>query len=296
MSNQSFYKSFISTSLTKVETRTLFSNHCIDSQGLKKAYSMINDSNNTVLLPVYHTTQNNDIVDTQMSITGSCKRYESFDAAAIREIKEEIGLSPELLQLICTESLGKKRNKHQLQTYITDANTCVLHSEQEQEQDKCSVTNFPSDDKKRKVQIIVYGRIDPLLRIAETINHRPPSHDNLINNNQKFYIGGIRIVFTQSIHDTIFEVSFQKLINRQENIRKRLFWIEQKKFRKILLSYNELDNDQDMFRLGGQAENTALEFNIFLPRLPNALLVERTKNTKDQSNEFHKLFSKFDPD
>lgn len=299
---QSFYKSFESTSLTQIETKTLFSNHGVDSQGLKEAHSMINDPNNAVLLPVYHTTKDNNIADTQMSITGSCKRGESFDSAAIREVKEEIGLTPQSLQLIGTESFGRKKNRYQLRTYITDANTCVLHSEQS------SPTNLLGDDKKRKVQIIVYGRVDLLLRISEMINHRPPSLDNLINSNQRFYIGGIRIVSTESIHNRMIEIAFQRLRTSQGYARKKIFWAEQREFNKIeklLLSCDDalngqLDINQRIFRLGFGTKIIAFQFvstpifDIFLSRVKNEELYDYVKLIKEEAREFRKLFMEFD--
>jgi len=193
MAPQSFYKQFGSSEISK-EACSIFFSHCHrNSKKLRATYSLIhnlNDPNIGVLLPVYHETTTGNLADTQLSITGSVKKGEFFKHALIREVREELGLNINSFSYIGSETIHGTNRNIRLVTYVCHYTGSELSC---LERPDIEPNALLEDDETRKIQIVIYGKIDDIHNLISRIEYRPPASDNLVVD-QAYTIGGLRIV------------------------------------------------------------------------------------------------------
>lgn len=144
------------------------------SSGLHLAYSLILNkytrlNNYYIACPIYVSKRTKRILDTQLSVTGKCHFAENDIAAASREIQEELGITCNLekLNLCSTFSNGIKTES----TFIAD----VSDSRGFDPKRDCIIRGH--DDRTRKIQAVICGKLDSLLNMYAKIFNRPESND-----------------------------------------------------------------------------------------------------------------------
>ena len=180
LNHQSYLFEFTTRQITQIESgcKVEFSNFALS--GLKESYNFVKKkmSHNCklkdcfVACPVYADPKTGQILDTQLAITGTCYKNEDYLPATLRELSEEIGIvlaNPNKLRQIKSFS-GPKRTEVSYIANISGA--------------RCFNSNVDriisgTDDKTKKVQVVVYGTISDLLGLYENIHERPESDDLL---------------------------------------------------------------------------------------------------------------------
>lgn len=113
--------------------------------------------------------------DIQLCVTGSCHLDETTDAAAKRELEEELGITlkkHKKLKRICKESFSDCDKT--CETFIAKASNMTEYKPSQFVMR--SVTGVtPYDDKKRKIQCVVYG---PLSKMEKLFNKVKTRSDN----------------------------------------------------------------------------------------------------------------------
>jgi len=143
--------------------------------GLKKAYTKILSKHGLcndiyIVCPLYNDVTTNKLLDTQLSITGTCYVDENMMDTSIREVAEEIGI---IIDKDKVEEIETKTNINRSEsTYIIDI--------QNSKSFDINKNNFECgvDDKSRKIQIIVYGKLNDLIKTYEKVNNRPLSKES----------------------------------------------------------------------------------------------------------------------
>lgn len=122
-----------------------------------------------VVCPVYTSKSTKKMMDTQLSVTGKCHNNENEIAASVREIQEEIGITVNInkIKLCLAHNSGKSVET----TFITDITDCKHFDP------KNDIIFNGTDDKLKKIQVILYGKIENLLKIFSNVFNRPESND-----------------------------------------------------------------------------------------------------------------------
>jgi 8-oxo-dGTP pyrophosphatase MutT (NUDIX family) len=122
-----------------------------------------------VVCPVYSDKNTKILLDTQLAVTGTCYKGEDEILAIARELAEEIGITVKKDKLIkITTFIGYKRTET---TYITDVSSASAFNS------KVDMISSGTDDKSRKVQAVVMGKLGDLIRLYSSVYDRPPSDD-----------------------------------------------------------------------------------------------------------------------
>jgi len=121
-----------------------------------------------VVCPVYINKQTKEMLDCQLSITGKCHIKEHEKQAVIREIQEEIGITCEQENVVKIETTSIYRKEKLFMVNVTksrkfDPNNDIVHT--------------GNDDKHKKIQAVIYGKIYDLLKIYMDVFERPESDD-----------------------------------------------------------------------------------------------------------------------
>lgn len=159
--------------------------------------------------------------DTQLGITGSLMKkkphvspeigkppglpdlpilHENIEFGAVREGAEEIGLffdESKLLNKTHARHPTKKARQYQdVYTYTIDVEHCQPYSpdvHSKAPELECTTENGWEDNRSKKVQIIVHGKLDKLLEMTAQITQRIPSNDLAS-------IQGIRLMHQQDVY------------------------------------------------------------------------------------------------
>lgn len=141
------------------------------------------------------------LIDWQPFVTGSpCSKSETCEHAALRELAEELGVcvvNPEInLRKIATIDVKRGRFDSSVTTFTVDAAFLrpfhASYSSQFQQS-----TRHSNDDKSRKVQILVFGLYDDMVKILHEISDKLPSNDTVPN--EKSWISGVRMLMECNI-------------------------------------------------------------------------------------------------
>ena len=144
-----------------------FSTYVID--GLTTTYNYLSDSCH-VVCPTYWI--NNVEKDTQLAITGFVKIGESFFNAAIRELAEELGI-------VCNANCLLRhdiKNNGNCYNYSINSNNCVAYNPNNHITNRI-IDNNSFDNVYKKVQIVVHGDLDNIIKLFNCVNHRKNSSD-----------------------------------------------------------------------------------------------------------------------
>lgn len=154
--------------------------------GLDSAYTniinnLINNSKNAksienyyVVCPIYSSKSTKKMLDTQLAVTGKCYFNEKETFTAIREIQEELGISCNSNTIkLCVMSHSKMSNNG----IKTEATFTVDVSDSRHFDPKKDCVYKGHDDRTRRVQIVVWGKLDNLLNMYTKIFNRPESND-----------------------------------------------------------------------------------------------------------------------
>lgn len=156
-----------------------FSNFALN--GLASSYRTIADSKKTfcghnfadcyIACPVYADPKTGKIQDTQLAVTGTCYKDEDYLKAITRELSEEIGIVAQEQNVVKISSMtGQKRTEV---SYIVNISGAKCFNS------RIDSVSTGTDDKTKKVQIVVYGSIGDLLKLYTTVSERPDSDDLL---------------------------------------------------------------------------------------------------------------------
>lgn len=122
-----------------------------------------------VVCPVYSDKNTKKLLDTQLAVTGTCYKGEDEILAIARELAEEIGITVKKDKFIkITSVTGSKRTET---TYIADASSASAFNP------KVDMISSGTDDKSRKVQAVVMGKLEDLIILYSNVYDRPPSDD-----------------------------------------------------------------------------------------------------------------------
>lgn len=135
-----------------------------------------------VVCPVYTSKSTKNILDTQLSVTGKSKIKEPDHLAVIREVQEELGISVNPMKIEhCYFSRGSyydnNQNRKKYKKYITESSYCVDISDSHPFNPKLDVVFKNDDDKLRKIQVVLYGKLENILNLYSKIFNRPDSND-----------------------------------------------------------------------------------------------------------------------
>lgn len=160
-----------------------------------------------ILGPQYSTKKDgkNILVDWQPFVTGSPKKYESSRNAALRELAEELGVcvidEQNNLNKITSVIVQRRRYNVLVTTFAVEAIFLHPYDSTSSAFSICECEkknkNFFSDDKSRKVQILVFGSCDDTLKIMKQISDKLPSNDT--DPNSDFWISGSRMLMDGSV-------------------------------------------------------------------------------------------------
>lgn len=197
--------------ITKIDKGSTIMISSFAPNGLQQCYNflkfnkMINEY--YVACPVYWNAYADIMMDTQLAVTGSCLIGESIIKCVIREVAEELGIvvpHANTLNEIYTTSkqypaplIDIQKIKTTKETEITELNNKFIKKENKSKfhdtmyhsyvldassgrpynkiTDKLSTG---TDDKSKKIQVVVVGKLPDLLHILKNIVDRPPSSDS----------------------------------------------------------------------------------------------------------------------
>lgn len=170
---KSYLYSFQAKQISLIHQSSIeFSNFAL--HGLKIGYNKIlstykKQKDIYVVCPVYCNANTGALLDTQLAITGTCYKDEPDDLATVREIAEEVGviINKNMLEKI-HDNITQKRTEA---TYIIDISKSRAFDP------KIDHFEMGQDDKSRKVQIILVGKFDDLVRLYSSVYNRPISDD-----------------------------------------------------------------------------------------------------------------------
>lgn len=149
-------------------------------EGLQKTYEelvspisrMTNINDYYVVCPVYINKKTKLIRDTQLAVTGNCKTNEDELNGVIREIQEELGITCNKSNavLITSNCTGRKLE----QSFIINASNARYF---DPKIDSSNENENRGDDKSKKIQVVVCGKLTNLLNIYKNVINRPESND-----------------------------------------------------------------------------------------------------------------------
>ncbi len=169
----SYIFNFNTKQIDRVECGTIIEFSKCSLNGLDMAYrETINNYikyNYYIACPIYTSKRTKRMLDTQLSVTGKCYVNEDELFASIREIQEEIGITCNIQKIkLCT---SKNNGIKTETTFIAD----VSDSRHFDPKKDCVGKGY--DDRKRKIQVVVCGKLDSLLNMYSKIFNRPESND-----------------------------------------------------------------------------------------------------------------------
>jgi hypothetical protein len=173
-------------------TDFLVSKHVLP--GIQQAVEKIKSENPStkdtfVMCPVYWDKEAKTLADTQFAVTGSVSQGErEFRESCKRELTEELGitcLDRDLVEVARDESLPSKVWQ-KTTTYTLDATHAEIFNSSAPQQ-------HVTDDKKLKVQVVVWGSLERLQDLTSQISHRADSRD----------LEGIRAIRLMSFDDFV---------------------------------------------------------------------------------------------
>ena len=143
-----------------------------------------------VVCPQYMDKHTMKLVDCQISVTGTAFRDEAIDNTCLREVCEETGIAITKDNLVDKGSpirTGRRTVKNywcQIQE-----NTTLLAPTA-----KVIGAEYPEDDRSRKIQAFVFGKLSHFENIMQDTLHPLPSKDTDPTQNDKTYLAGIRLL------------------------------------------------------------------------------------------------------
>lgn len=142
--------------------------------GLDNAYkttlnNCFHEDNYYVVCPVYTSKSTKKMLDTQLSVTGKCYKNENDVLATIREIQEELGITTNVNKV---RRCGIKKTGLKIETsFVADV------SDSRHFDPKYDIIPHGKDDKTKKIQVVVCGKIENLLNMYANVFNRPESND-----------------------------------------------------------------------------------------------------------------------
>jgi hypothetical protein len=162
-----------------------------------------------------------DMKDTQLGTTGSLMKknpnipadlekppglpdlmplYENTEFGAVREVAEEIGIFIDKSSLLNKTHARHPTRRHgqyqDVYTYTVDVSNCMPYSPDAHSSSpelECTGENGWTDNRSKKVQILVHGELTELIEIVEQIKNRIPSND-------LDSIKGLRLLHQQDVY------------------------------------------------------------------------------------------------
>lgn len=125
-----------------------------------------------VVCPVYIDKESGKILDTQLAVTGTCYYNEDEYITVSREVSEEVGLFCDksiIHQIVISENNNKTKRKEC--TFICDITNATYFDK------NINIFTQGIDDKTKKIQVVLFGKIDNLLEIYKNVKNRPLSND-----------------------------------------------------------------------------------------------------------------------
>jgi hypothetical protein len=153
------------------------------------------------------------IGDMQFTVTGSCYKDETVQDAAIREVKEELGVDIDITKLKL-HSHGAITNDKKKSTIFT---LCIDNCEMRPIHELSKSMNDLKDDRSRKVSVMIYGSTENIRQLMEMA--RPMKREEGI----AFY-GSVPHMHASLIVSIIKEVFLKgsSKIKEEVNVRKRI--------------------------------------------------------------------------
>lgn len=186
--NSTKYKSYLFNFNTniiesvKIGTFIKFSKCAL--HGLNNTYRKIkclyNEDEYYVVCPVYVSKKSNKILDTQLSVTGKCQLEENEICATVREIQEELGITTNPLEIqLCSNTIVfDENNKNNCKKkYRKESSFFVDISNSRPYDPKLDMFIRKKDNKQKKIQVVVFGKLNNILEMFEKVINRPDSHD-----------------------------------------------------------------------------------------------------------------------
>jgi hypothetical protein len=161
-------------------------------------HPQIDDKDIYLLCPQYVNSSTDQLEDVQFTVTGSMAKNENCQESAIRELAEEIGIiiEPSILQSF-DQKISQTWNKtiYNFTCYLNDLSTVKTYK------DGTYALQIENDIVSKKIQILIHGDLNFLLKLANSIDTPLYSKDSDRTKNPKTFLGGFRIVHINDIID-----------------------------------------------------------------------------------------------
>jgi hypothetical protein len=170
----SFIFNFDTRQIKKIECGTQIEVSKCTLHGINNAYKTLTNNylltdEYYVVCPIYFSKSSKRMLDTQLSVTGKCQYGENEVFGTIREIQEELGITCNINKIACCTSRNSTTKTET--TFIAD----VTDGKYFDPKRDCVTKN--RDDKTKRIQVVVYGKINNLLNMYSNILNRPESND-----------------------------------------------------------------------------------------------------------------------
>jgi hypothetical protein len=139
--------------------------------------------------PQYINKITGELADCQLTITGTPFKDEPLEYAAFREIKEETGIAPTNIYKSVQRLEGHKRS---VQNFWCEIDSQTPLSPQSDA--SAATTSLTQDDKTRKAQILVFGKLSELIKLLGGPLYPLPSDDTKPEKNTLYFLGGFLII------------------------------------------------------------------------------------------------------